>query len=134
MLQNAPLLAIVAVHTAENEASKVGDRRAQRQFPGRLPLHELLLQRAERGLRSSHDFFLLWIIKNHVYSVEQTDLVLPCSKTFSLDEKFVDTAKNQPLKAHKLWAPLSALLLLFSEVRREHRRKRAAEAASQSCS
>ena len=38
---------------------------------------------------SSYDFFLLWIIKNHVYSVEQTDLVLPCSKTYRLDEKFV---------------------------------------------
>ena len=43
-------------------------------------------------------FFLLWIIKNHVYSVEQTDLVLPCSKTYRLDEKFVDTAKNQPAR------------------------------------
>ena len=38
------------------------------------------------------------MIKNHVYHVEQTDLVLPCSKTYRLDEKFVDTAKNQPLK------------------------------------
>ena len=38
------------------------------------------------------------IFKNHVYSAEQTDLVLPCSKTYRLDEKFVDTAENQPLK------------------------------------
>ena len=34
--------------------------------------------------------------KNHAYSAEQTDLVLP--KTYRLDEKFVDTAENQPLK------------------------------------
>ena len=52
------------------------------------------------GLRlgSSHDFFLIWIVKNHVYSVEQTDLVLPCSKTYRLDEKFVDTAFESPLR------------------------------------
>ena len=41
------------------------------------------------------------MFKNHVYSVEQTDLVLPCSKTYRLDEKFVDTAENQPLKVRK---------------------------------
>ena len=46
-------------------------------------------------------FFLGLIFKNHVYSAEQTDLVLPCSKTYRLDEKFVDTAKNQPLKVRK---------------------------------
>ena len=49
------------------------------------------------------------IFKNHVYSAEQTDLVLPCSKTYRLDEKFVDTAENQLLKvtlrgeAHAAW-------------------------------
>ena len=34
MLQNAPLLAIVAVHTAENEPSEVGDAATRR--PARL--------------------------------------------------------------------------------------------------
>ena len=50
---------------------------------------------------SSRDSFRGLIFKNHVYSAEQTDLVLPCSKTYRLDEKFVDTAKNQPLKVRK---------------------------------
>ena len=50
---------------------------------------------------SSHDLFLLGIIKNHVYNVEKADLVLPCSKTYRVDEKFVDTAENQPLKVRK---------------------------------
>ena len=45
---------------------------------------------------SSRDFFRCLIFKNHVYSAEQTDLVLPCSKTYRLDEKFVDTWLIQP--------------------------------------
>ena len=45
---------------------------------------------------SPRDFFSVLIIKNHVYSAEQTDLVLPCSKTYRLAESFVDTAENQP--------------------------------------
>ena len=32
--------------------------------------------------------------------MEQTDLVLLCSKTYRLDEKFVDTAENQLLKVN----------------------------------
>ena len=55
--------------------------------------------------------------------MEQTDLVLPCSKTYRLDEKFVDTAKNQPLKvsrcvrvrgAHR--EPVEALAALLRRV------------------
>ena len=50
---------------------------------------------------ASRDFLRGLIFKNHVYSAEQTDLVLPCSKTYRLDEKFVDTAENQPLKVSR---------------------------------
>ena len=45
MLQNASLLAIVAVHTAENEASEVGDG-------WKLDAHATFLQFAEQKLRS----------------------------------------------------------------------------------
>ena len=46
----------------------------------------------------SRDFLKRFDFFDHVYSAEQTDLVLPCSKTYRLDEKFVDAAENQPLK------------------------------------
>ena len=65
----------------------------------RVPLRGARAQRREALLAAI--FVRSLIFKNHVYSAEQTDLVLPCSKTYRLDEKFVDTAKNQLLKVRK---------------------------------
>ena len=66
--------------------------------PSRHGVSTCAASRAASVPPSSRDFFRGLIFKNHVYSAEETDLVLPCSKTYRLDEKFVDTAKNQPLK------------------------------------
>ena len=58
-------------------------------------------------------FFRGLIFKSHVYNAEQTDLVLPCSKTYRLDEKFVDTAKNQPLTVARVGSRLYRRIFWF---------------------
>ena len=70
----------------------------QHHLPPRFAVQPGVVQGAAETCSSSRDFFRGLIFKNHVYSAEQTDLVLVCSKTYRLDEKFVDTAENQPLK------------------------------------
>ena len=51
--------------------------------------------------------------------MEQTDLVLLCSKTYRLDEKFVDTAENEPFKVLRIvFTTLDVFLMLAEAVNR----------------